>query len=212
MITYTYAFPTVTIQPFTKLSKSKWLKLITDVNFNLLPASFNFRLETDRRYNVLQLRNTDFRNNNNAIVAILPTYDKDFTMNRIYDLQWSLTRNLKLNYNANNGSRIPEPRGAIETKEQRDSIQQNFFKGGQVRKFNQNIGLNYQIPFNKFPLTDWITSNINHNISYDWTGAPLALLKDSLGNQLQNAKNTQIQTQLNFTQLYNKWKFLKKIN
>lgn len=212
MITYAYSFPTVTLQPFTKVSKSKWLKLITDININALPTSFNFRTETDRRYNVLQLRNTDFRNNNNAIVEILPTYDKDFTMNRIYDLQWALTRALKITYNANNGSRIPEPRGAIETSLQRDTIQNNFFKGGEVRKFNQNIGLNYQLPFNKFPLTDWITSNANYNISYDWMGAPLALLKDTLGNQIQNSRNFQIQSQFNFTQLYNKWKFLKKIN
>jgi len=212
MVTYTYALPNATLAPFTKLSKSKWLKLITDFNVNLLPSTFNFRLETDRRYNVLQMRNTDFRNNNNAIVEILPTYDKDFTMNRIYDLQWALTKSLKLNYNANNGSRIAEPRGAIITQEQRDSIQKNFFTGGEVRKFNQNIGLNYQVPFMKFPLTDWITTNVNYNISYDWTGAALALLRDSLGNQIQNSKNLQIQSQLNFIQFYNKSKFLKKIN
>jgi cell surface protein SprA len=212
MITYVYAFPLLTIQPFTKISKSKWLKLVTDVNVNLLPSSFNFRVETNRRYNILQMRNNDFKNNNNAIVQILPTYDKDFTMNRVYDLQWALTRNLKLNYNANNGSRIPEPLGAIETQQQRDTIMHNFFKGGDTRNFIQNIGLNYQIPFNKIPFTDWITSNVNYNMSYNWTGADLALIKDSLGNQIQNSKNIQIQTQLNFTQLYNKWKFLKKIN
>ncbi len=212
MITYAYAFPSLTIQPFAKISKSKWLKLITDFNLSVLPTNFNFRIETDRRYNVLQLRNTDFKNNNNAIVEILPTFDKDFTMNRIYDLQWALTRALKLNYGANNGSRIPEPFGAIETSTQRDIIKQNFFKGGEVRKFNQNIGLNYQVPFNKLPLTDWITSNASYTISYDWTGAALALLKDTLGNQIQNARNFQIQSQFNFTQLYNKWKFLKKIN
>ncbi len=212
MITYVYSFPSVTIQPFTKISKSKWLKLITDFNLSVLPSSFNFRVETDRRYNVLQLRNNDFKNNNNAIVEILPTYDKDFTMNRIYDLQWALTHALKLNYNANNGSRIPEPLGSIETAQQRNVIQQNFFKGGEARKFNQNIGVNYQLPLNKLPLTDWITSNANYTISYDWTGAPLALLKDTLGNQIQNARNFQLQSQFNFTQLYNKWKFLKKMN
>jgi cell surface protein SprA len=212
MITYAYVFPAFSIQPFTKLSKSKWMKPITDFNLGLLPTNFNFRIETDRRYNVLQLRNTDFRNNNNAIVDILPTYDKDFTMNRIYDLNWALTRALRLTYSANNGSRIPEPRGVIETAHHRDTIMRNFFKGGETRKFTQNIGLNYQLPFSKLPLTDWITSNVNYTISYDWTGAALALIKDTLGNQIQNARNVQLQSQFNFTQLYNKWKFLKKIN
>ena len=212
ILAYSYQFPQKNWQPFKKINKSKYLTLIRDFNINLLPNSFNTRIEVDRRYNILELRNNDFRNNNFALTNIAATYDKDFTMNRVYDLQWNLSRALKMDYNALMNARIPEPYGAITTAEQRDTIKNNFFKLGEARRFNQNIAFNYNLPFSKLPLTDWITANTRYAVTLDWTGAPIALVKDTLGSLLQNSRNLQVNAQFNMIQLYNKVPLFKKIN
>jgi cell surface protein SprA len=52
--------------------------------------------------------------------------------------------------------------------------------------------------------------NTKYTANYDWLSAPLSI--QSLGNTIQNSNNKQINTTFNFTQLYNKVPFLKKLN
>ena len=65
--------------------------------------------------------------------------------------------------------------------------------------YNHTISLNYNIPINKFPLTDWITVNTRYSANYNWDGAPLSLQTEeiNLGNIIQNSSNKQINGQLN---------------
>ena len=66
------------------------------------------------------------------------------------------------------------------------------------------------MPINKFPITNWVSLNTKYTANLDWMAAPVALQR--LGNTLQNNNNKQINSNLNFTQLYNKIPYLKKIN
>ena len=52
--------------------------------------------------------------------------------------------------------------------------------------------------------------NNKYTANYDWLSAPLSI--QSLGNTIQNSNNKQVNTTFNFTQLYNKVPFLKKLN
>jgi cell surface protein SprA len=62
----------------------------------------------------------------------------------------------------------------------------------------------------KFPLTDWITANTTYTAGYQWDRSPFQ--QDSLGNTVQNSQNIALNGQFNFVNLYNKSKYLKKIN
>jgi len=62
----------------------------------------------------------------------------------------------------------------------------------------------------KFPLTDWMTVNTGYTAGYQWDRAPLT--QDTLGAVVQNSQNISVNGQLNFVNLYNKSKYLKKIN
>jgi cell surface protein SprA len=76
-------------------------------------------------------------------------------------------------------------------------------------QYNQNVTINYKIPFNKFPLTNWINANIKYTGGYNWSRAPLG--QSAFGNTIQNSRNINMTSQANFVNLYNKVPFFKKI-
>lgn len=207
VVGYNYNFVSKPIEPFKKWVKNKNLEIIRDVNFNLLPASWGARVETDRRYGELLNRNNDSRE------TLLPVlYDKMFTMRRNYELRYDITKNIKLDFNATNDSRIDEPEGQINrnTIEKRDTIRTNFLNGGRNTKYDQTARLNVNLPVNKLPYMQWVSQvSYNYNANYQWLQAPPAA--DSLGNTIQNSQQQQWNVSLNFVQLYTKFGIYRKV-
>ena len=211
-LTYNFNTKPKNIKPFTKLKflKSPYLRLIKDFNFNTMPKSFSFRTDIDRNYNEMKLRNL-----NNSNMLILPTYNKFFYWNRMYDLKYDLTRALKMDLSVNSKSNIDEPSGIISKsdplyKEKMDTIWQNVLDFGRPTSYHQTFGLNYQVPLNKIPIFNFISLNTRYNGNYSWTSAPLAL--ENLGNTIQNSNTIQYNGQINMNTLYNKIPYFKKIN
>jgi cell surface protein SprA len=62
----------------------------------------------------------------------------------------------------------------------------------------------------KLPLTDWVTANFKYGGSYNWQRAPLG--QSEFGNTIQNNRTVNMTAQANFTNLYNKIPYLKKVN
>ncbi len=192
-------------EPFRNIVKNKRLLLIRDFNLFLAPQSYGFRIDVDRRYSELQNRNND------SYKAIVPRfYDKTFTMTRDYNAKWDLTKNLKADYTASMIAWIEEPTGALNTEQKKDTVRRNLFAFGTPRNFNQNIILNYTLPFSKIKSLNWITSNAQYSAGYQWITAPPAVR--SLGNTIQNSRKTTLTTSLNFTSFYNKFSVLRKIS
>ncbi|MCK6609817.1 MAG: cell surface protein SprA [Bacteroidia bacterium] len=207
MLAYNYSFNNKPFEPLKNL-KSPYLTILKDFNLNYLPASWGFRVEGDRRYGELMNRINDTRTEELPIM-----FDKLFTMRRYYEFRYDFTRNLKIDYNSTADARVDEPIGRIadDTPEKRDSIVKNFWNGGKTTKFDQTVRLNYNIPINKLPLMNWVTQfSYAYSINYQWLQAPPAA--DSLGNTIQNSRQDQWNLNLNFTQLYNKFDIVRRIN
>lgn len=192
------------IQPFKSI-RNKRLTFVRDFNFNLKPSNFTFRTDVDRLYQEVQMRN-----NSEGGIPIPPTFNKNFSSNRIYNFRHDLTRSLRFEFNANTAVRFDEPFGAIDTDEKRDTILQNIKNFGRPLNYQHNANVNYNLPFNKIKMLNWINGSYAYGFTYNWTAAPLAA--DSLGNTIQNAQNHRINGQLNLVGLYNKIDYLKRIN
>lgn len=192
-------------EPFKKSVKNKKLTLIRDFNFNFVPNSLNFRFDVDRRYGELLNRgNDDFK-------AIVPRfYDKSFTFNRVYGLRWNFTKNLKFDYNATTNAWVEEPYGPIDSEAKRDTIRTNFYNLGTMRDFNQVMNLNYTVPFSKIKSLNWITASAKYSGNYSWMTAPPAVA--GIGNTIQNGQTINLNTNLNFSSFYNKFKVLRKLS
>lgn len=203
---YTYAPKLKSIEPFKKLipQKRKYLQLIRDFNFSLLPSNFTFRNNLNRTIGETQVRNID-----EGAYPLQPLYFKFFTWNRTYNLRWDLTKSLSFDYSANNNSRVDEPVGRIDTREKKDTFWNNVGRFGRNTNYNQTLNANYNVPLNKFPLLDWTTLRGSYAATYTWTSA--SLLAKNLGNTVGNTQNKQINGEFNFSNLYGKVKFLRKI-
>ncbi|MCX6298658.1 MAG: cell surface protein SprA [Bacteroidetes bacterium] len=207
---YTYMGQGKYIEPLKKLIKSKtaWLSWLKDFNFNLHPSMLSFRADVNRQFGefVPRIVNTY----DSKVERVDTTYDKYFTYDRIYNMQWDLTRKLNLNFSATNNARVDEPNGRIDNKIKKDSVFNNFITGGRNTLYQQRATLNYDIPLSKLPITDWITARYSYATTYNWIGASRVALE--LGNTIENSQENNINTQFNFANLYSKSKLLRSLD
>jgi cell surface protein SprA len=233
-LAYTYQ---TTPRNYTPLASFKaldnpYLKIFQQVNFTPLPSRFSFRTDLDRRYNERFLQRV-------TEPGQLPTavdngvFYKSFYINRIYDMNWALTKALTLDYTATNRGVIDEGVGQSlgdGTIAQANRAEQwnNLKRGGRTTNFNQNIALTYRLPLDKFPLTDWISADTRYTAHYSWqavstaTGIRVPARPDvagdtttvlaNIGNTVQNNRELSANGKIDLVKLYNKVKFLNIIN
>ncbi len=210
---YGYQMTPLTIAPFKKLiKKDKYFKWLSEMNINLIPNSFRFTTDLDRSFRITRYRftGTDIQNPANTF------FNKFFTWNRQYALNWDIAKNLRFNYNANVNSVIDEPlefdaeNNRISNQVRRDSIWNNILMLGRPKNYVHNLNVSYNVPTKNFPFLDWVNVKAQYDASYSWAAASLNM--DSLGNVISNNQTRQVSGDLNFETLYNKSNFLRKIN
>ena len=207
---YTFAGSEKFIEPFRKVitNKTPWLSLIRDLNFNLKPSSLSFRSDINRQFGEFIPRVINTPGNN--VDKVDTTYDKFFTFDRYYRFGWKPARSMTVDFNAVANARLDEPNGRIDTKEEKDTLRSQFFRGGRHVIYQQRGTLSYSLPLNKFPLTDWIQASYTYGASYNWIGA--SRLAIALGNTIENSQDNNFNAQFNFTNLYNKSKWLRALD
>lgn len=218
MLTYNYNRTKKFISPFksVKFLSNNAFRIIREFNFSLLPTALSFQTDMNRSYYEQQLRNVE-----HPEFFLSPTFSKDFLWNRNYGLSWDLAQSLHLDFKASNTARIDEPDGIVDRRRDkvayeiwRDSVLANIKNFGRNTLYNQTFSATYQVPINKLPLLDWTSANASYSSSYRWqAGAVLAdTAQFDYGNTVQNGNQIQLSGTLNFTQLFNKSKYLKDVN
>ena len=214
-INYNYAMRPLSIVPLKKSKsfKSPYLKIIKDFNFSPVPSQFSFRTDIDRYYNEIKLRNvyeTDYK--------IDSTVNKDFTWNRVYSLQWQLTRSIRLDFSATNIARIDEPAGAYDLfregdkKEWKDTVWAHILDGGRNISYNQQFNATYTLPVNKIPAFNWLASSVSYSGKFGWDRGPYFDGGYKLGHTIRNSNSIQLTGQMSMLNLYSKIGFIKRID
>jgi cell surface protein SprA len=208
------------IEPFKGI-KSKYLKLIKEININPLPNSFTFANVLNRSFATTRYRFATVNPEFNTF------YNKRFTWDRAYDLRWDLTRSIKLGYNANMNATIDEPDenrilGLPEAERDQirsDSIWNNLLTGGRPKQYSHSLNASYQLPLRYLPFLDFVDVRANYLANYSWNASPLSLTQgnnipggSSLGNTIQNSQSRVLTANLNFEKFYDQFDFLRKIN
>jgi cell surface protein SprA len=217
-VAYQYSPNAPGFEPFkdVKAFSSPWLKFIKEFNFNLMPSTIGVRFDLERSFGKMVYRSAL---GDGQFSESTPNYLKYFLFNRNYNLRWDLTKSLSLEYNATANAVIDEPDGEIDTKEKRDEVVENLKKFGRMKNYDQSIIANYKLPFDKFPITDWLGADYRYQVSYNWKAGAIQLrpgneLPDSLNfkNTIQNSREQNISAKVDLVKLYNKVKFLKDLN
>ncbi|MFP5041066.1 cell surface protein SprA [Parasediminibacterium sp. JCM 36343] len=213
---YVFNSPSKYIEPFKKIIKSRspWLAVFKDINFNLRPSLVSVRTDINRQFGryIPRIVNTD--EVASKVERVDTTYDKYFTFDRFYNLRWDLTRSVNADFSATNNARVDEPDGALNTKAKKDTLWKNFFDGGRNTYYFQKTTLGYTVPLNKIPALDWLTARYSYGTSYDWIAASQVAdkLGISLGNIIENSQDNTFNGEIDFTRLYSKFRWLRAID
>ena len=204
-ITYNYAINQPgQLRPFDKMKpfQNKNLRIIKDFNIFYQPKNLSFSTEIYR-----DIEETLLRNKSAALVIMNPTYFKQFTWQRQYNLQYDLARSFHITYDATANARIDEPPGMADQSSS-DSLWSSLLHGGTMQNFLQNININWDLPVNKLPLMDFLRTPLSYRTSYNYLGTTLALADQ--GSVISNNTVITLAAQGNLQTLYNKSKLLKK--
>lgn len=208
---YTYSPQVKSFEPFRTAIKSRspWLALIKDFNLNYAPSQISFKADVFRQFGAIRPRNVG-----GGPYKIPETYNKYFTFDRYYIVQWNLTKSISIDFNALNNARIDEPFGRIDSKVKKDSVRKNLLKGGRNTNYHQEVTITYNVPTNKIPLLDWTSLRASYNTKYNWLAGSLLSRTEEidLGNTLSNTQTRTLNGELKFEELYNKSRFLKAVN
>ncbi|MCU7551041.1 cell surface protein SprA [Chitinophagaceae bacterium LB-8] len=205
---YNYAPQPHYLEPLKKAVKSNspWLALIRDFNFNYKPSMFSFKADVFRQFGAVRSRNVG-----GGSYKFPETYDKYFYFDRYYTMRWDLTRSLALDFNAINNARVDEPAGRIDTKDKKETVRKNLFKGGRNTHYHHDVTFTYNLPMQKLPALDWTTIRASYTARYDWIASSLLPEAKEQGNSITMGQTSNVTGEFNFDMLYNKSKYLRNI-
>jgi cell surface protein SprA len=206
ILAYNYTHADHFIEPFKKKIKTKspWLGLVRDFNFNLMPSVIGFQANVNHQVGAYQSRNIG-----GPVDGLPVIYNRIFTFNRTYTLRWNLAKSLAFDLSATDNAWVNQDTGKLDGAERR-AMWHSFFKGGRNILYTQAANATYTVPTGKIPLLDWTSVKAGYSATYTWTAA--SLVEPTLGNNLQNTQSRTLITDLDFTKLYNKLKILRGLN
>ncbi|MDQ2656163.1 MAG: cell surface protein SprA, partial [Bacteroidota bacterium] len=225
-VAYNFTPKATGIEPFknVKAFSSPYLKFLRDFNFSLLPSNISIRGDLDRSFGKKIYRNSGGSYGTESLSPA--NYLKYFTFNRQYNMRWNISRGLSVEYSARANAIIDEPEGDINTQVKRDSVINNLKNLGRMKDFDQTVTVNYTLPLDKFPVTDWLNAEYRYQGGYNWRAGPINIPDDiareknlqdipdelDFKNTIQNSRENNFSGKVDFVKLYNKVKFLKDLN
>ena len=202
-VDYTYAFKPKSVEPFKKskfFKKSDYWKLLSDFNFNFLPASISFSSNIIRQYNRQQFRQVEVDG-----IPLDPLYRRNYMFNYQYGFNYNITKSLKVNYTAASNNIVRSYLNEDNVPDNSYTIWTDFWNIGTPNQHNQQLVVNYELPVNKIPFLSFVKSTYSYTGDYSWQRASLALAEVdgyNLGNTIQNAGSHRLNTAFNMESFY----------
>jgi cell surface protein SprA len=202
-----------TFEPFKTAikSKSKWWTILKDEGINYLPQNVTFDTEMTRNYYELQER--DMESTENSQLPL--TFSEQFLWNRQFSIRWDMTKNLHINFSSATNAEIEEPYTPINKdlyadhyQAWKDSVWTSIRNWGAPLNYNQTFTASYQLPINKIPIFDWVTSDASYNATYAWTRGTSLDDGTSLGNTISNSRALNFNGRFSLEKLYSHIPFL----
>ena len=211
---YSYSPFIKPFKPFKSIkSKSKNMRFLKDWDFRWLPTNIGFQTNISRYYYEQQTR-SDIDVN----MALPISVSKNFIWDRQFTLTWNFTKQLTASFNSNTTAHIDEPIGAVnkklfpdEYKNWRDTVWQSIKNLGTPWAYNQTFNASYKAPFNRIPVLNFLNGSVTYNAVYKWDKGAVIEGMDE-GNTITSQSSWNADARINFEQLFNKSKYLKKIN
>ena len=202
---YNYSLTPKPWKPFDKIKtfQHKNWKLVKDFNLYYQLKSVMFRTEMFRNYEESKIRNKSVGD-----IIINPTFYKQFTWDRIYNIQYDLSKSIRFTYDATANARVDEPIGKIDTRTARDSIWESIGGLGTMQNFRQSINASWDVPINKLPYLDFLRIPLSYRTQYSYMGTTAALAR--MGSVIENSTTFTARGDAMLDNFYKKFSWIKK--
>ncbi|HEA21503.1 MAG TPA: cell surface protein SprA [Pricia antarctica] len=211
---YNHAFKPLEVAPFAKndsLFTGAYLKWLKDLNLSLLPTTVSVNSNFDRQFNQQRFRDVV---EEGVDKLDLPTLrQRNYLFNWQYAVNYALTKSLRLNLTASNNHIV---RNYFEDFTDEEGVERQrinetlglwdgFWDLGEPNRHAQQLELNYEFPFSKIPVLDFINAQYSYTSNFDWQRGGDAL-REVAGqdiNTVQNASTHNLTANLTMDKFYN---------
>ncbi|WP_420321572.1 cell surface protein SprA [Flagellimonas sp.] len=206
---YNHNFKPAPVAPFAKndsLLMGKYWQWLKELNFNVLPTSLSVNANLNRSFN--QQRFRDVLEPGVDALALPLLQQRNYLFNWQYALNYNLTKSLRLNLTGSNNNIVRnyfnldgDPDSGIN---QELDLWDGFFDIGEPNRHSQQMQLNYQLPFDKFPFLNFINAQYTYTSNFDWQRGGDALREVALEdiNTVQNASTHNLTGNLTMQRFY----------
>ena len=211
---YNHNFKPAPVAPFAKkdsLFMSRYWQWLKDLNFNVLPTSISVNANYNRSFN--QQRFRDVLEPGVDALQLPLLQQRNYLFNWQYALNYSITKSLRLNLTASNNNIV---RNYFNVDDDPDSgidealdLWDGFFDIGEPNRHAQQMQLNYELPFSKFPFLNFINAQYTYTSNFDWQRGGDALNEvvqlENPGEQInmvQNASTHNLTANLGMQRFY----------
>jgi cell surface protein SprA len=208
-VVYNHNFKPVTVAPFAKkdsLFNGKYWQWLKDLNFNLLPTSIAINSNINRSFN--QQRFRDVLEPGVDALDLPLLQQRNYLFNWQYALNYSLSKSLRLNLTASNNNIVrnyfldeTDPNSEINEALE---LWDGFWDIGEPNRHSQQMQLNYELPFAKIPVLNFINAQYTYTSNFDWQRGGDALNEVAMQNinTIQNANTHTITASMGMQQFY----------
>ncbi|WP_209405133.1 cell surface protein SprA [Pseudozobellia sp. WGM2] len=214
---YNHNFEPLEVAPFAKndsLFTGRYLQWLKELNLNLLPTSVSVNSNFDRQFNQQRFRDVV---EEGVDKLELPTLrQRNYLFNWQYAVNYSLTKSLRVNMSASNNhivrNYLENPSNPNSEIDQTLGLWDGFWDLGEPNRHAQQLEINYEIPFSKIPVLDFINSQYSYTSNFDWQrggdalNLAIAEQQNSTNvvsvNTVQNASTHNLTANLNMQKFY----------
>ncbi|PHS10901.1 MAG: cell surface protein SprA [Kordia sp.] len=217
-LTYGFGFPEKSIEPLKKMkftNRSKYYKILKDINFNLLPSNISFNSNFSRLYNKQRFRDV----NDVEGIPLPDLYKRNYMFDWQYNIQHNLTKKLRFNFSATRNNIVKNyitQTNGVGVVNNELNVWDGFFETGDPNLHSQQFQLNYELPFDKLPMLSFLKSTYSYTGDFQWQKGSDALTEVeeldefdvgtgntfNLGNSVQNGQTHDLNSSLDMKKFY----------
>lgn len=206
---YGHNFKPLVLAPLAKkdsILTSRYWKWLKDLNLNVLPSSFSVNANIDRTFSQQQFR--EVRSGGEDLLALPFLQQRNYLFNWQYAINHNISKSLRLNLTAASNNIVRNYFNELDNEQsginEDHAIWDGFFDYGESNRFVQELQLNYELPFAKFPLLNFINAQYSYTANFQWQrgGEALREVAGEEMNTVQNANTHNINASLGMQRLY----------
>ena len=194
-IVYSHNFKPLDIAPLKNadsLLNDKYWSWLKEFNFNLLPTSISLNSNINRNFNRQSFRQVLEPGIDSDFLGLPEVQQRNYMFDWQYAVNYNLTKSLQFNFTASNNSIVKNYFSQGEDGENlvnRDlAIWDGFWDVGDPNRHAQQLQVNYDLPFDKFPFLDFMAATYAYTGSFDWQRGS-DVLTEIAGEQLNTIQN-----------------------